>query len=67
MLSISGTTVICESEVKGDSNVTKIAAEQTLRKQGLFLTWSKYDGTEWTKTVYTNSLAMSNTKTALSS
>lgn len=67
LLSISGTTAICESEAKGDSDVTKITAVQTLQKQGFLWSWSKYDGAEWTKTVYTNTLAMSNTKTGLSS
>lgn len=66
-LTINGTTAICESNVKGYSDVTKIEAVQTLQKQGLFWTWSKYDGAEWTKTVYSNTLAMSNTKTGLSS
>ena len=45
--------------------MTKIVAEQTLQKQGFL--WTSYDGTEWTKTVYSNTLAMSNTKSSLSS
>ena len=47
--------------------MTKIVAEQTLQKQGFLWTWGTYDGTEWTKTVYSNTLAMSNTKSSLSS
>lgn len=66
-LSISGTTAICESYIKGYSDVVKITAVQTLQKQGFLWSWSKYDGAEWTKTVYSNTLAMSNTKTGLSS
>lgn len=66
-LIINGTTAICESTLKGKSNVTKIVAAQTLEKQGFLWIWSTYDGTEWTKTAYTNSLAMSNTKTGLTS
>lgn len=66
-LSISGTTAICESYIKGNSDVVKIVAVQTLQKQGFLWSWSKYDGAEWTKTVYSNTLAMSNTKTGLSS
>lgn len=66
-LFINGTTATCESCVVGYSNVVKITATQYLQKQGLLWIWSTYDGAEWTKTVYTNSLAMSNTKTGLSS
>lgn len=64
---ISGTTATCKSTVRGNSDVVKIVAEQTLQKQDFLWIWSTYDGAEWTKTVYTNSLSMSNTKTALSS
>lgn len=66
-LFISGTTVTCESSVRGDSNVVKITATQYLQKQGFLWIWSTYDDTEWKKTVYTNTLAMSNTKKGLSS
>lgn len=51
----------------GDPNVVEITAEQYLQKQGFLWIWSTYDGAEWTKTVYTNTLSMSNTKTGLSS
>lgn len=67
MLSISGTTATCESSARGDSDVTKIVAVQTLEKQGFLWIWGTYDGTTWTKTVYSNTITMSNTKTGLSS
>ena len=66
-LYINGTTATCISEVRGFSDVTKIVAEQYLQKQGFLWIWTTYDGAEWTKTVYTNTLVMSNTKTGLSS
>lgn len=66
-LSISGTTATCKSTLRGDPNVTKIVAVQTLEKQGFLWIWSTYDGTTWTKTVYSNTLTMSNTKTGLTS
>lgn len=66
-LYISGTTANCESNIRGNSNVVKIVAEQYLQKQGFLWIWTTYDDAEWTKTVYTNSLAMSNTKMGLSS
>lgn len=62
----SGTTATCNSTVKGNSDVVKITAEQYLQKQGFLWIWSTYDSAEWTKTVYSNSLSMSNTKTGLS-
>lgn len=66
MMSISGSNATCRSTADSDSAV-KITAVQTLQKQGFLWSWSKYDGAEWTKTVYSNTLAMSNTKTGLSS
>ena len=66
-LYISGTTATCKSTIQGDSDVTKIVAEQYLQKQGFLWIWTTYDGAEWTKTVYTNTIFMSNTKTGLSS
>ncbi len=67
MLSISGTTAYCESYAKGDSDVVEITAKQYLQKQGFLWIWGTYDGSKWTKTVYSNTLTMSNTKTGLSS
>lgn len=66
-LYINGTTATFQSTVKGNSDVKKITAEQYLQKQGFLWIWSTYDGAEWTKTTYTSTLAMSNTKTGLSS
>lgn len=66
-LSINGTTAICESILRGDPNLIKIVAVQTLEKQGFLWIWDTYDDTEWTNTVYTNTLTMSNTKNGLSS
>ncbi len=65
-LYISGTTATCESRVKGDSDVVEITAVQYLEKQGFLWIWGTYDDTTWTKTVYSNALTMSNTKTGLS-
>ncbi len=67
ILIINGTTATCKSELRGYPDVVKITAEQYLQKQGFLWIWSTYDGAEWTKTVYTNTLTMSNTKTGLSS
>ena len=47
--------------------MVKITAEQYLQKQGILWIWSTYDSAEWTKTVYSNVLTVSNTKTGLSS
>lgn len=66
-LYINGTTADCESSVRGVSDVVKIVAEQYLQKQGFLWSWSTYDGAEWTKTVYSDTLTMSNTKSGLSS
>ena len=66
-LSINGTTAVCTSYIKGNSEVVKISAEQYFQKQGFLWIWSTYDGAEWTKTVYTNVLSMSNTKSGLTS
>lgn len=66
-LYIDGTTATYKSDVMGDSDVVKIVAEQYLQKQGFLWIWTTYDDAEWTKTVYTNTLTMSNTKTGLSS
>ncbi len=64
-LYISDTTATCESRVKGDLDVVEITAVQYLEKQGFLWIWDTYDDTTWTKTVYSNALTMSNTKTGL--
>lgn len=65
-LIINGTNATCKSTLRGGPDVTKIVAVQTLEKQGFLWSWDTYDDTEWTKTVYSNTLTMSNTKTGLS-
>lgn len=65
-LIINGTTATCKSTLRGGPDVTKIVAVQTLEKQGFLWSWGTYDDTEWTKTVYSNTLTMSNTKAGLS-
>lgn len=67
ILNINGTDAICESSLAGDPDVIKIVAVQTLEKQGFLWIWGTYDDTTWTKTVYTNTLTMSNTKSTLPS
>ncbi len=64
-LNISGTTATCESRIMGYSDVVEITAVQYLEKQGFLWIWDTYDDTTWTKTVYSNTLSMSNTKTGL--
>lgn len=65
-LSISGNTAYCTSNARGN-DIVCITAEQTLQKQGFLWIWGTYDGAKRTKTVYTSSMSMSNTKTSLSS
>ncbi len=64
-LSINGTTATCRSSVDGYPDVVEITAVQYLEKQGFLWIWGTYDDTIWTKTVYSNMLVMSNTKTGL--
>ena len=66
-LAINATTATCKSTLRGSPSVTKIVAVQTLEKQGFLWIWDTYDDTTLTKTVYSNTLTMSNTKTGLSS
>lgn len=63
-LTISGTTVTCFSRIISQSNV-KITAEQTLEKYWGLWFWTSVDGASWTKTVNSNSITMSNTKSGL--
>lgn len=57
-LRITGSSATCMSKAQSNRAV-KITAEQTLQKQGFLWIWSTYDGAEWTKTAYTNTLSMS--------
>lgn len=66
-LTVSGTTAYCASSTRGVDTV-KITVEQTLEKHsGWFWIWNDVDGASWTKTVNTNTIRLSNTKTGLSS
>lgn len=66
-LEISGTTACCTSSTTGVDTV-KITIEQTLEKySGWFWIWNSVDGASWTKTINSNSISMSNTKSGLSS
>lgn len=66
-LRINGTSAVCESTCKGESDVVKIVAVQTLEQQGFLGFWFTYNDVPWTKTVKSNMLAMSNTESGLSS
>ena len=67
-LTISGTTAKCESKLIGHSDVISCKVEQTLEKySGWFWIWNNVDGACWTKTMNSNSILMSNTKSGLSS
>ncbi len=65
-LRISASYAYCTG-LANSSKAVKITAEQYLQKQGFLWIWTTYDSAEWTKTKYTNTLTMSNTKTGLSS
>lgn len=66
-LSINGTTAICESTARGNSDVVEITVDQYLQKQGLLWIWSTFDDAEWSETVQSNYLSVTNTKTGLTS
>ena len=63
-LSFSGTTATCYSRCSGAA--VSITAVQTLQKEGLFWIWSDVDDAEWTKSVSVATIAMTNTKSGLS-
>ncbi len=61
-------TATCRSiYAESSSPVSSISATQTLEKKGLFGIYSSVSGASWTKTVTTQNLSMSNTKSNLSS
>lgn len=67
LLSISGQTACCKSKT-GTVNAVSITVEQTLEKySGLLWIWNDVDGASWTKTVNQSTIAVSNTKSGLSS
>ena len=65
VLTIYGTTATCLSKINGQS--VKITAEQTLEKYWGLWIWTSVDGANWTKTVNSSTLTMSNTKSGLAS
>ena len=64
VLSFSGSTASCQSNVFGYNNCTKIVGTQKLQKKVLWW-WS--DVQTWSKTSYSNTLYMSNSATVTSS
>ena len=52
---------------KGKSGRDQDRRRADASKQGFLWTWSTYDGAEWTKTVYSDTPAMSTAKTGLTS
>lgn len=66
-LYINDATATCRSSVDGCRDVVEITAVQYLEKQGFLWIWSTYDDTTWTKTMKSNTLTMSNTKSRLDS
>lgn len=64
-LVINGSTATCKSSADGNSDIVKIVAVQTLEFHIAGFVWYTYYNTTWTKTVYSNSLTMSNTKSGL--
>lgn len=66
-IEIVGNKADCVSRAYGDQ-IVKITVEQTLEKySGWFWIWNNVDGASWTKTVNTNTIRLSNTKSGLSS
>lgn len=65
-LSIIGNTAYCTSSEDG-SDAVSITVEQTLQKQGFLWSWSGVKDASWEKTVNSNTISFSNTKSGLSS
>lgn len=66
-LNIVGTSAECVSKASGD-NTSKITVEQTLQKySGWFWIWNDVNGASWTKTVNSDYIRLSNTKSGLTS
>jgi len=66
-LDIRGTIATCISQTDGMSGVVKIVINQYFQKQGFLWIWSTYDGAEWSETTYSDSHAIVNTKSGLTS
>ena len=65
-LSISGTTAYCTSSASGTDAVS-ITVKQTLQKQGFLWSWPGVKDANWEKTVNSNTISFSNTKSGLES
>lgn len=67
-LYFNNSTATCKSTYYvSNSPVSSISATQTLEKKGLLGIYSSVSGANWTKTVNSYNLSMSNTKSNLSS
>lgn len=66
-LTISGKTAKCESKLIGHSDVKSCKVVQTLEKKWGLWIWNEVDGASWTKTVYSDTIRLSNTKSGLDS
>lgn len=66
-LTITSSTAECKSLCNGFASVTQITVEHTLEKHWGLWIWYEVDGASWTKTVNSNIISLSNTKSGLDS
>ena len=66
-LTITSSNADCKSLCEGMAGVTQITVEHTLEKHWGLWIWSEVDGASWTKTVYSDTIRLSNTKSGLDS
>ena len=66
-LTITSSTADCKSLCNGMAGVTQITVEHTLEKHWGLWIWNEVDGASWTKTVYSDTIRLSNTKSGLDS
>jgi hypothetical protein len=66
-LTITSSTAECKSVCDGMAGVTQITVEHTLEKHWGLWIWNEVDGASWTKTVYSDTIRLSNTKSGLDS
>ena len=64
-LTITSSTADCKSLCNGMAGVTQITVEHTLEKHWGLWIWNEVDGASWTKTVYSDTIRLSNTKSGL--
>ncbi len=64
-LTITSSTADCKSLCEGMTGVTQITVEQTLEKHWGLWIWNEVDGANWSKTVNTNAISLSNRKSGL--